>query len=73
MFWDRLLNGALICRIVGGEAMKFSWQRLKVVLAQTILSLKPGKVPPAFGQYSMPPTNASRTSLNACGFMRYSV
>jgi hypothetical protein len=45
MFWDRLLNGALICRIVGGEAMKFSWQRLKVALAQTILSLKPGKVP----------------------------
>jgi hypothetical protein len=31
---DRLLNGSAIGRIVGGEAMKFGWQRLNAEYAK---------------------------------------
>jgi uncharacterized protein YndB with AHSA1/START domain len=44
---DRLLSGAPIHRIVGGEAMKFGWQRLNTEYAEQFGVAAPNWAPPA--------------------------
>src|SRR5450432_3386872 len=44
---DRLLSGAPTGRIVGGEAMKFDWQRLNTEYAKQFAVEAPNWMPPA--------------------------